>query len=180
MKLQQISLKSRTNHCKWSLLFIPFFMACLAPLVDKPVTFKLGNKCYFGFQTICWHQVMITALNSNGHSSGIYLDPIKFSSKVLSLWSQVCFRECWSQLCTCCDLKVRKKGKRDGRDFHPRRQSFHGLCSKPQEDISFIFQQIICWKPVIFLTSKGRGGRRWARVQEFYAKKGAWRSIREE
>ena len=104
-------LESRTNHCRSSLLFRPSFMTCLAPLVDKPVTFKLGNKCYFGFQTICWHQVMITALNSNGHSSGIYLDLIKISSRVLSLWSQVCFRECRSQLCTCCDLKVRKKLK---------------------------------------------------------------------
>ena len=163
MKLRQIPLESRTNHCRWSLLFRPSFMACLAPLVDKPVTFKLDNKCYFSFQTICWHQVMITALNSNGHSSAIYLDLIKFSSRVLSLWSQVCFREMLVTALYMLWLEGQEKAKSDGRDFHPRRQSFHGLCSKPQ-DISFIFQQIICWKPVIFLTSNGRGGRRWARI----------------
>ena len=155
-------------------------MSCLAPLVDKPVTFKLGNKCYFGFQTICWHQVMITALSSNGHSSGSYLDLIKFSSRVLSLCSQVCFRECWSQLCTCCDLKVRKKLKAMAAISTHEGNHFMDFVQNPRMIFHSYFNKSYAESQSYFLHQKGEEAEDGQESRSFMPKKETSRSIREE
>ena len=148
-------------------------MACLAPLVDKPVTFKLDNKCYFGFQTICWHQEMITALNSNGHSSGIYLDLIKFSSRVLSLWGQVCFRECWSQLCTCCDLKGQgKKVNVMAEIFTHESNHFMDFVQNPRMIFHSYFNKSYAESQSYFLHQKGEEAEEGQESRSFMPKKG--------